>query len=131
MPKRTVKGSGKKIPLNMRTTQELREKINRAAGASGRSLVQEVEYRVTLGFAHDRQTAIENELKAINRRMGDATGFRTAVYREMRDITEMLTLIAILLHDKDLSIGEHDRLTKMTKHFAMRPPGNGTERAND
>jgi len=50
MPRRTVKGSGKKIPLNMRTTEGLREKINRAAGESGRSLVQEVEHRVEKSF---------------------------------------------------------------------------------
>jgi hypothetical protein len=37
---------GKRHPLNMRTTKELREKIERAALASGRSLVQEVEFRL-------------------------------------------------------------------------------------
>ena len=53
MPKRTVKGSGKKMPLNMRTTAALRAKINRAAGASGRSLVQEVEHRIERSFLED------------------------------------------------------------------------------
>jgi TraY domain len=50
MPKRTVKGSGKKSPLNMRTTQVLREKLEKAAGVSGRSLVQEVEFRLEQSF---------------------------------------------------------------------------------
>jgi hypothetical protein len=53
MPRRTVSGSGKKLPLNMRTTAALRGKIERAAGRSGRSLVGEVEHRLELSFARD------------------------------------------------------------------------------
>lgn len=53
MPKRTVKGSGKKSPLNMRTTQALRKKLEKAAGSSGRSLVQEVEFRLEQSFARE------------------------------------------------------------------------------
>jgi hypothetical protein len=45
-----VEGSGKKSPLNMRTTQALREKLEMAAGLSGRSLVQEVEFRLEQSF---------------------------------------------------------------------------------
>ena len=37
-------GGGKRFPLNMRTTREMREKLEKSAGGSGRSLVQEVEY---------------------------------------------------------------------------------------
>jgi hypothetical protein len=53
MPRRTVAGEGKKSPLNMRTTAALREKLEEAAGESGRSLVQEVEYRLEQSFAMD------------------------------------------------------------------------------
>ena len=53
MPRRTVKGSGKKSPLNMRTTQALRKKLEKAAGLSGRSLVQEVEFRLEQSFARE------------------------------------------------------------------------------
>lgn len=53
MPKRTIRGAGKKQPLNMRTTAALRKKIEQAAGASGRSLVQEVEYRIEQTFHGD------------------------------------------------------------------------------
>ena len=53
MPRRTVKGSGKKSPLNMRTTQALRKKLEMAAGLSGRSLVQEVEFRLEQSFARE------------------------------------------------------------------------------
>jgi TraY domain len=47
MPKRApTLGDGKRSPLNMRTTRDLREKLEKAAGKSGRSLVQEVEARL-------------------------------------------------------------------------------------
>src|SRR5262245_29926901 len=51
--------SGKRYPLNMRTTRELRERIIAAAHASGRSLVQEVEYRLEQSFEkEDREKLI-------------------------------------------------------------------------
>ena len=52
-------GKGKRFPLNMRTTRELREKFEKSAAESGRSLVQEVEYRMERSFldeeARDRE----------------------------------------------------------------------------
>lgn len=52
-------GGGKRVPLNMRTTREMRGKLEKSAGRSGRSLVQEVEYRVEQSFldeeARDRE----------------------------------------------------------------------------
>jgi hypothetical protein len=53
MPRRTVGGSGKKSPMNMRTTEALRKKLEMAAGLSGRSLVQEVEFRLEQSFARE------------------------------------------------------------------------------
>jgi hypothetical protein len=53
MPRLSVSGDGKKAPLNMRTTPQLRAKLEAAAAASGRSLVQEVEYRLEVSFAGD------------------------------------------------------------------------------
>src|SRR5262249_3481721 len=44
---------GKRYPLNMRTTKELRDKIEEAAMASGRSLVQEVESRLERLFQQE------------------------------------------------------------------------------
>jgi len=44
---------GKRYPLNMRTTKELRDKIEKAAMASGRSLVQEVEFRLERSFGRE------------------------------------------------------------------------------
>ena len=43
-------GEGKRVPLNMRTTRERRDHLERAARASGRSLTQEVEIRVERSF---------------------------------------------------------------------------------
>jgi hypothetical protein len=48
MPKKATgtRGRGKRVSLNMKTTEKTREMLVRAAAASGRSLVQEVEHRV-------------------------------------------------------------------------------------
>lgn len=62
MPRRTIRGDGKKVPLNMRTTAELRKKIDKAAGRSGRSLVAEVEYRVEASFHYERYQHLHNEV---------------------------------------------------------------------
>lgn len=44
------RGGGKLRPLNMRTTAAIRDQLEAAAEASGRSLAQEVEYRLTRSF---------------------------------------------------------------------------------
>ena len=41
---------GKKFALNMRTTQEIRTKLEAAAAASGKSLAQEAEARLEKSF---------------------------------------------------------------------------------
>ena len=43
----------KRYPLNMRTTKEVREKLERAASESGRSLAQEVEFRLERSFERE------------------------------------------------------------------------------
>ncbi len=54
-------GKGKRVPLNMRTTTEMRARIEQAAADSGRSLVQEVEHRVEQSFEKERR---ETEIAA-------------------------------------------------------------------
>ncbi|MGA0595152.1 TraY domain-containing protein [Enterovirga sp. CN4-39] len=57
MPKRVVpEGEGKRVPVMSRTTKELRAKLEEAAAASGRSLGQEVEYRLEQSFARPPST---------------------------------------------------------------------------
>ena len=58
-------GEGKKIPLNMRTTQEIRDKLESAAKQSGRSLTHEVEYRVEQSF---RQEARVEQIQEATRK---------------------------------------------------------------
>ena len=52
MPKtRKTVGAAKRYPLNMRTTQVVREALEKAAADSGRSLAQEVEARLNQSLA--------------------------------------------------------------------------------
>jgi predicted HicB family RNase H-like nuclease len=54
---------GKRYPLNMRTTKELRDKIEWAATASGRSLVQEVEFRLEGLFQREEIEKLTDAVK--------------------------------------------------------------------
>jgi Arc-like DNA binding domain len=54
MPKAKSAKGGKLHPLNMRTTQEVREWIERSAAASGRSLSAEVEARLERSFIEEQ-----------------------------------------------------------------------------
>lgn len=83
MPRRTVDGAKKKAPLNMRTTPQLRLKLEAACVASGRSLVQEVEHRIEQSFVSEKNHAdqlqlevemrlkAEDEIEAAERRIED------------------------------------------------------------
>jgi hypothetical protein len=68
--------AGKRYPLNMRTTYEIRRGLEAAAASSGRSLAQEAEHRLEQSF----NTAAETE-----RLFGSAEGFAfiTIVARAM------------------------------------------------
>jgi predicted DsbA family dithiol-disulfide isomerase len=61
---------GKRYPLNMRTTLELRQKIEGAAKLSGRSLVQEVEYRLEQSFERE---GLRQNFSALMREHADYT----------------------------------------------------------
>jgi TraY domain len=74
---------GKRYPLNMRTTKELRDKIEEAAMASGRSLVQEVEFRLERSL---RQQEIEREMK--NALDAWAESYRHELIGEMQKMFE-------------------------------------------
>jgi len=64
------KGQGKRYPLNMRTTKEIREKLERAAAQSGRSLVQEVEHRLQKSFDHEETSAsVSRQFSALKREL--------------------------------------------------------------
>jgi hypothetical protein len=55
-------GGGKRYPLGLRTTKELRERLEAARAASGRSLAQEVEYRLEQSFGGEHRGDLLDEL---------------------------------------------------------------------
>ena len=68
-------GQIKRAPLNMRTTQAIRDRLEGAANQSGRSLVQEVEHRIERTFAKEDETVAAfggAELHALFRMFGAA-----------------------------------------------------------
>lgn len=46
MPRRVFEGEARKVALNMKTTADVRERLEAAAQVSGRSLTHEVEHRI-------------------------------------------------------------------------------------
>jgi hypothetical protein len=48
----------KRFPLSLRTTKELRQKLERASAQSGRSLAQEIETRLERSFHQEETVAI-------------------------------------------------------------------------
>jgi uncharacterized protein (DUF1778 family) len=71
---RTIRsaGGGKRYPLSLRTTQELRQRLEAAAGASGRSLAQEVEFLLDRALAPRRRDA-DDVIQTVDRLMGSLT----------------------------------------------------------
>jgi hypothetical protein len=67
MPKtKKTTGTAKRYPLNMRTTKEIRERLEGAAAKSGRSLAQEVEYRLERSFAKEDEARTRELMEKID-----------------------------------------------------------------
>src|SRR5258707_9450931 len=66
---------GKRHPLNMRTTREIKEKLEAVSRESGRSLAQEVEYRIEQSLREKER--LEETLAAM---MGGAAALRIFRY---------------------------------------------------
>jgi hypothetical protein len=62
---RLPEGEGKRYPLGIRTTKELRERLEAAAKASGRSLAQEVEFRLERSYEQDRFNKLHYDVNQI------------------------------------------------------------------
>jgi len=54
MPRKAVESSVKRVPLNMKTTETVREMLEEAARQSGRSLTAETEHRLMMSFEWER-----------------------------------------------------------------------------
>jgi hypothetical protein len=55
----------KRFPLSLRTTKELREKLEKAAKDTGRSLAQEIEFRLEQSF--DREAVVESVVSSVTK----------------------------------------------------------------
>lgn len=100
---------GKRYPLNLRTTFDIRAKLESAAVASGRSLAQEVEYRLERSF--ERQDLLQEVLTLA---FGD-------------EIAEMLI---DLREDGVLALNNPDRekvLTALNSYFDKHLPAGAPE----
>jgi len=73
---------GKRVPLNMRTTQDLRDKIEAAAKAAGRSIAQEVEIRLERSFHDD---GMKSDLGRIETAAKEASANAAAVISMLLD----------------------------------------------
>jgi hypothetical protein len=110
---------GKRYPLNMRTTKELRDKIEKAAILSGRSLVQEVEFRLERSF---HQQEIEKNLMA---RLDVA---RDKILGEMREMVEESQRARGLTDEEIKARGQRPSLLDLagdTEGPSEQPKGNG------
>jgi Arc-like DNA binding domain len=107
---------GKRYPLNMRTTKELRDKIEEAAMASGRSLVQEVEFRLERSF---RQQEIEREIKnALDARVNSV---RDELIGEMQKMLEAFQRARGLTDEEIAAAAQRPKLSDLLAQDTEEP----------
>jgi Arc-like DNA binding domain len=53
MPRKIVRG-GRRFPVSLRVTEDLRDQLGATANAAGRSMAQEIEFRLEQSLADDR-----------------------------------------------------------------------------
>lgn len=108
MPRRAerTKGkavAGKRYPLNMRTTFELRRQLESAAQASGRSLAQEIEHQLDRSFDQtaydralmdffggDRMFYMIQSLSAAINRAADQVGYSKGEWMDHPEILQII-----------------------------------------
>ncbi len=117
-PKPLPKDEVKRVPLNMRTTPALRKKLEDERERSGRSLVQEVEYRMERSFLLDdflsfladdpaTKSFIRDVLTAIKVTEGE---YEKSVWSDLEAHSTASTSIASLLKSRAPEMS--DRLRK-------------------
>src|SRR5262245_52409328 len=107
---------GKRYPLNMRTTKELRDKIELAAMASGRSLVQEVEIRLEGSFQQEEIEKLNGIVK-LQVRLPERLWHRleqAAKDNEWSTNTEILDRLDVSFQSKD----QEDMIEKVARDAA-------------
>jgi hypothetical protein len=101
----------------MRTTKELRDKIEEAATASGRSLVQEVEFRLERSF---RQQEIERGLKkALEARIDSFRDEMSKTWNDWRD--EMVKAMGITREQLAATAAKEPRLSDLSRYLPKSP----------
>lgn len=73
MPKKFAASEGRRSALNMKTTADLRARLEAAAAKSGRALTHEVEHRIEMSFLEDelREYKELKEGDAATRELGE------------------------------------------------------------
>lgn len=61
MPKKAVTSEVRRSLINVRTTADIRRRLEEAAASSGRSLTHEIEHRLEQTFAEDYMRQIARE----------------------------------------------------------------------
>jgi hypothetical protein len=129
-------GAGKRHPLNMRTTEEVRRQLENAAALSGRSLAQEVEHRLEQSFV---------ETDIIARALGGrshadfikalALGLQIVLAKTGKESwadpevqTEMVVFLGKIIHER-MFYGNPDWAARMAE-LEKRAKGAGAEAAD-
>jgi coenzyme F420-reducing hydrogenase delta subunit len=89
MPKQGPEGEGRRVPVMTRVTKEMRQELEEAAAASGRSLAQEVETRLEKLFAMERALIDAQRLHAEAAAARDAAriqAIRQAGFQIVREV---------------------------------------------
>src|SRR5262245_43687158 len=95
MPRKAAKSDpraameGKRYPLNMRTTFELRRDVEAAATASGRSLAQEAEYRLERSYLRQ-----QGMVDAMEFGYGQGSAGILLILGDLMNLIGMSTLVA-------------------------------------
>jgi hypothetical protein len=103
MPRRAKKTKaasakeGKRYPLNMRSTFELRRHLELAAEASGRSLAQEAEFRIEQTFAAEKSL-----IEALNFNYGPELAFVMQTVGEAMKLAGAEAAFYARFHSKDV-----------------------------
>ena len=123
MSRRAVEGGAQRVALNMKATPSLRGRLEEAAAESGRSLTQEVEYRVETSFLFDKVVVqvAESSKAATVRLLADlcdgaenfSVGYRIAQMLSFYDLAEesekavaaIVSALPALMKKKALPLG--------------------------
>ncbi len=109
--------AGKRFPLNMRTTKNIRDELQAAAHASGRSLAQEVEYRLEQSFQveKNRYREFRNKKTYHLMRWFAATLRASELFTEKSWVTDEETFLIALEAMKTLRKKPAENITTHTR----------------